>query len=83
MVNIARIVHMSTVTKKPKGTITIRERHRTTSGNIYRPNEVIEYYLIVNRKEGCGCPGTTMVNNTYYQIKGGLIPTSKAILNES
>jgi len=73
---------MQTVTKKPKGSITIKSRHRTTNGMIYRPGDTVEYFSIIEKLEGCGCPGTAMVTNKYYNVNGGLIPTLKATINE-
>lgn len=74
---------MQTVTKKSKGTITVKIRHRSTSGVIYRPGDILEYYSIIEKLEGCGCSGTTMTTVKYYNIKGGLIPVSKATINEN
>ena len=72
---------MGTVTKKPKGKIKIKERHRTNS-IVYRQGDVTDYYSIVERSEGCGCPGTKMEIVKYYQVTGGLIPINKAEIYE-
>ena len=73
---------MGTVTKTSLGTITIHERHRTTNGVIYRKGDITDYFSIIEREEGCGCPSQTFTTNKYYQILGGLIPTKKASINE-
>ena len=73
---------MGTVTKTPIGKIQIYERHRTTSGIIYRKGIITDYFSIVEMNESCGCSNPVFTTNKYYQVNGGLIPTKKASIYE-
>ena len=71
---------MQTITKKPRGKILILERHRTPKGYVFRPNDQVDYYSIIEIKESCGCAAKTITLYKYYETPYGTIPTRKAKL---
>ena len=68
------------VIRKPKGTIEVIQRRRTSNGTIFSVGEIYEYYGIVTRRE-CECNGKKgAILYNLYKTNRGLIPTTKAII---
>lgn len=66
------------VIKKPRGKINVIKRHRTPKGIIFQPNEIHEYYSIIERRD-CGCNGKRgKLLYKLYKTRKGLIPINKA-----
>jgi hypothetical protein len=68
------------VIKKPRGKIKVVSRHRTPKGMIFLPDEIHEYFTIIERRE-CNCNGKRgKLLYKLYKTNKGLIPTTKAII---
>lgn len=68
------------VIKKARGRIKILSRHRTPKGMIFLPDEIHEYFTIIERRE-CNCNGKRgELLYRLYKTNRGLIPTTKAII---
>ena len=67
------------VVRKPKGTIEIITRHRTSRGRIFSVGEKHEYFDIIDRRECKTCGGKKgKLLYRVYKTRRGLIPTTKA-----
>lgn len=68
------------VIKKARGKIKVLSRHRTPRGMIFLPDEIHEFFTIIERRE-CNCNGKRgKLLYKLYKTNKGLIPTTKAII---